>query len=192
MSELSKEFWSKRYSDNKTGWDLGEVSPPIKAYFEQVEDRSIKILIPGCGNAYEAEYLFNSGFKNVNVIDLAAAPLQNLRGRVELFPEDQTHQGNFFDHEGAYDLIVEQTMFCAIDPTLRQAYADKVYDLLVPGGKLIGLLFNRDFEGGPPFGGSVEEYLGYFKTKFSKVDITPCYNSYPPRQGAEVFINLVK
>jgi thiopurine S-methyltransferase len=191
MEKLSEEFWSDRYSNNMTGWDLGVVSPPIQAYFDQVEDESIKILIPGCGNSYEAEYLWNMGFKNVHVIDLAKEPLQNLKNRVPGFPEHHLHQGDFFDHDSKYDVIVEQTMFCAIDPSLRRKYAEKVYELLRPGGKLVGLLFNKEFEGGPPYGGSKDEYLGYFD-QFTSIEMEPCHNSIAPRSGSELFIKIIK
>lgn len=191
MEHLSADFWSDRYQNDRTGWDLGQVSPPIQAYVEQLKDKDIRILIPGCGNGHEAEYLWNQGFKYVSVIDLAKAPLDNLQQRCPEIPEVQLHQGDFFEHQGQYDIIFEQTMFCAIDPKLRQEYADQVYQLLKPKGKLVGVLFNRDFEGGPPYGGSKTEYETYF-TAFSKVQMEECYNSITPRQGAELFVNISK
>ena len=191
MKHLSEEFWASRYEAGAIGWDLGEVSPPIKAYIDQFTDKTVQVRIPGCGNGYEAEYLWNQGFENVHVIDLARDPLDNLKKRCPGLPSKQLHQGDFFDHAGKYDLIFEQTMFCAIDPSLRQQYAYKVFDLLKPGGKLVGVLFNRDFDGGPPFGGNKEEYLPYFNT-FSEVRMEPCYNSIAPRQGSELFIQIRK
>ena len=56
---LSEEFWDQKYQNNKIGWDLGEVSPPLRAYFDQLENKGQTILIPGGGNSYEAEYLHN-------------------------------------------------------------------------------------------------------------------------------------
>lgn len=190
MEHLSEEFWTSRYMNCQTGWDLGVVSPPLKAYFDQLEDRSIRILIPGCGNAHEAEYLHEQGFSNVHVIDLSQEPLNSLLKRVSNFPMEHTHQGDFFKHEGEYDLIVEQTMFCAIDPKLRPDYAKKAASLLSPKGKLVGVLFNTTFEGGPPFGGSMEEYLTYFRPYFSMIHMEECYNSVGPRANREAFIIL--
>ena len=54
---LDDQYWSERYSQNKTGWDIGYPSTPLKEYIDQVTDLDLNILIPGCGNAYEAEYL---------------------------------------------------------------------------------------------------------------------------------------
>lgn len=190
--ELNEEFWTQRYQSNTTGWDLGEVSPPLKSYFDQLENKDLKILIPGCGNAYEAEYLIEHEFSNVTVADLSSEPLANLAKRCPSFPSENLIQADFFDLEGEYDLIIEQTLFCAIDPSLRNKYAHKVSELLKPGGKLVGVMFNRDFEGGPPFGGSIAEYANYFSPLFSSVEIYSCYNSIEPRSGSECFVMLKK
>lgn len=187
---LDENFWNQRYLDGITGWDLGEVSPPIKAFFDQYPNKEAKILIPGCGNGHEAEYLYSIGFKNVHVLDLADEPLKNLKKRVPDFPEQHLHKGDFFEQKGKYDLIVEQTLFCAVDPSLRRKYAEKVKELLKEDGQLVGVLFNKDFEGGPPFGGSAEEYHTYFDPLFKNVNIDPCYNSVAPRAGSEVFIRI--
>ena len=45
-------------------------------------------------------------------------------------------------------LILEQTFFCAITPSLRLNYVMKVYRLVTDGGSLVGLLFNRTFDFG--------------------------------------------
>ena len=187
-SKLDRDYWSKRYQKNETGWDVGTPSTPLKEYIDQLENKNIKILIPGCGNAYEAQYLFENGFKNVFVIDLAPIPLENLKKRVPDFPSNQLLEGDFFELTNQFDLILEQTMFCAIDPRLRMDYARKASELLVEGGKLVGVLFNREFEGGPPFGGGIEEYLGYFSIHFQNVHLEPCYNSIKPRQKSELFM----
>ena len=91
---------------------------------------------------------------------------------------------------GKYDLIVEQTFFCAIDPSLRTVYAEKMAKLLNPKGKLVGLLFDCNFDGGPPFGGSKTEYITYFEPYFKFNFLEKCYNSISPRAGNELFICL--
>lgn len=187
-SKLNEAYWSKRYKNKETGWDVGSPSTPLKEYIDQLENKNIKILIPGCGNAYEAQYLFENGFKNVFVIDLSPIPLQNLKERVPDFPDNQLLEGDFFELADQFDLILEQTMFCAIDPKLRLDYAKKTSELLNENGELAGVLFNREFEGGPPFGGNLKEYLGYFSACFENVKIEQCHNSIKPRKGKEFFI----
>lgn len=192
-----ESYWTQRYQAGQTGWDMGGVSPPLRAYFDQIGDKDCKILIPGAGNAHEAEYLHEKGFSNVHLLDIARPPLKRFRERVPGFPDDQVLHGNFFEHRGAYDLIIEQTFFCAFEPTQarRQAYADKVFELLRPGGKLVGLWWRfplRDGQESPPYGGSKEEYLSYFENRFEVIHFDSCYNSIPPRQGNEFFGLLKK
>ena len=83
MSEL-KEYWSQRYVDDRTGWDLGAPSTPLITYFEQLRDKSIHILIPGAGNSYEAEYLFKNGYFNVDILDISDKPLIQISNRIQI------------------------------------------------------------------------------------------------------------
>lgn len=189
---LSPDYWSQRYKNDQIGWDLGQISPPIEAYIDQLTNKELKILIPGCGMGHEGEFLFRNGFQHVYLLDFAPEPLIAFKGRNPSFPEKQLLCGDFFDQKGSYDLIIEQTLFCAIDPSLRASYARQAANLLKPGGKLVGLLFNRDFEGGPPFGGNKHEYLTYFTPYFSSVKMELCHNSIAPRMGTELFIQLIK
>ena len=187
-----KEFWELRYKNQTTGWDIGYPSIPIQTYCDQLEDRSLKILIPGAGNAYEAEYLHNAGFTHVSVLDLADAPLKALGQRVPTFPKEHLFQENFFTHSGQYDLILEQTFFCSIipSPENRKAYAQKMSDLLASNGKLVGLWFDIPLTGNlekRPFGGTKDEYLNYLTPFFKVETFEPCYNSIEPRMGSELF-----
>ncbi|MEZ4900339.1 MAG: methyltransferase domain-containing protein [Spirosomataceae bacterium] len=191
MNNLDQNFWDERYRTNQTGWDIGYVSPPLKIYFDSLTNKNLRILIPGGGNSYEAAYLLEQGFTNVTVVDISAIVCQRLT-------QQYSHQGlevecqDFFEHLGSYDLIVEQTFFCALNPSLRTNYMHKMRDLLSPDGLLVGLLFNRTFEGGPPFGGSKEAYQLLFEQAQYAVtfDLNP--NSIPPRKGAEVFFVATK
>lgn len=193
---LNKDFWQNRYEENQIGWDAGSITRPIKEYFDTVTDKTVKILIPGCGNAHEAAYLFDQGFHNLFLCDWAQAPLDNFAELHPSFPREQLICTNFFElEEKNFDYIVEQTFFCAIDPKLRPKYAKKMSELIKPGGKLVGLMFNEALDlgrEGPPFGGSKEEYLSYFTPLFSSISIEACTNSIQPRMGVELFIELTK
>ncbi len=193
MNSVNKDYWTSRYTNNETGWDLGGPSAPLKEYIDQLTDKNIAILIPGAGNAYEAEYLFNKGFKNITVIDISKAPLDNIKKRVPDFPANNLIQNDFFKHQEQYDLILEQTFFCAIDPSLRTAYVEQMYRLLKPTGKLVGLLFTDPLNAThPPFGSSKNEYISYFSSKFTFNRFEECYNSIKPRAGRELFISFSK
>lgn len=190
---LDESFWDNRYKEQNTGWDIGEISTPLKTYFDQLTNKESKILIPGGGNSYEAEYLHKLGFKNVFVVDLSKTALQNIQKRIPSFPKDNLIQADFFNLKMKFDLIIEQTFFCAIDKSLRSNYASQMHNLLNKKGKLIGVLFdaplNHDH---PPFGGNKEEYFSYFKEYFTIEIMAPCYNSIPPRVGTELFIKMIK
>ena len=191
-SGLNANYWDKRYQDNETGWDINQVSPPLKEYIDTILNKNIKILIPGCGNAYEAEYLLNKGFTNVTLIDIAATLVNKLKKKFAGKPI-RILLMDFFVHTEKYDLILEQTFFCAIDPSLRKRYAEKSFDLLNEKGKVAGLLFNCDFEKeGPPFGGSKEEYQKLFEPFFTLIQFDTCKKSIAPRQGRELFIEMEK
>ena len=190
---LSESFWENKYKLNKIGWDLGEVSPPLKAYFDQLTNKDLKILIPGGGNSHEAEYLFNNGFKNVYVVDLSKTALNNIKSRVPNFPDEQLILGDFFNLKSTFDLVIEQTFFCAINTSLRENYALKMKDLLNKNGKLVGLMFDAVLnEKHPPYGGSKNEYITYFESYFSMEIFTKCYNSFHNRQEMELFLKFVK
>lgn len=190
---LNKAYWDNRYKANDDRWDLGQISPPIKEYFDQIEDKSVKILIPGCGNAHEAEYAFLNGFDNLFVVDLSKTALENFKKRVPQFPENQLLNENFFDLNDTFDIIIEQTFFCAIDPNLRPQYAIQASKLLAPNGKIAGLLFDAALNtDSPPFGGNKAEYKNYFTPYFNIKTMANCYNSAESRAGRELFITLIK
>lgn len=194
MEKLDATYWNNKYLNQETGWDIGEISTPLKAYIDQLENKNLSILIPGCGKGYEVGYLLEKGFTNITVVDIAAEATRNLKEKYaeHIDKSLQIMTQDFFETYGRFDLILEQTFFCALHPSLRPAYVDKVFQLLKPGGKLAGVLFNRHFEENPPYGGSIKEYRQLFGLTFALRVMEPCYNSIPPRKNAEVFIILQK
>lgn len=192
MTKLNKEFWENRYKTKETGWDVGEITTPLKEYIDQIENKDLKILIPGAGNGYEFDYLISQGFTNVWVVDIAGQPLENLAKRNSEF-KDHFIQSNFFELDNQFDLILEQTFFCALEPSLRKKYVDKMHSLLTEKGKIFGLLFDFELtEVGPPFGGCKEEYINLFQEKFNLKVLENSYNSIKPRAGRELFFIFEK
>lgn len=196
MKIADKTYWNNRWENGETNWDIGYPSTPLKEYIDTLTDKGMAILIPGCGNAYEAEYLHRNGFTNVYVVDFAAKALADFHKRVPDFPESHLLHHDFFTLEGAnsWELIFEQTFFCAIDPALRNDYARKMHELLAPAGRLVGLLFNDpnlNFEK-PPFGGTEADYRAILSPYFTFTELRPADNSITPRAGREFFINLRK
>jgi methyl halide transferase len=191
MEHLGEQYWTNRYNENNTGWDIGYASAPLAEYIDQLSDKNIKILIPGAGNAYEALYLYEKGFTDITICDLSMEPLKKFEGH----PVIKCLHGDFFeiDEQVQFDLIIEQTFFCALDPILRVEYVHKMVRLLTEKGKLVGLLFASHFEKqGPPFGGDQNEYQILFGEYMNILVMDIAQNSILPRKGNELFIILQK
>lgn len=189
---FDKNYWNSKWENAQTGWDIGSASTAISEYFLQVENKNVEILIPGCGNAHEAELLLEEGFKNITLLDIAPKACEIISKKIS-HHEVNVICEDFFNHNGKYDIIVEQTFFCALHPNLRDKYVKKMDSLLHENGKIIGLLFNKDFDkSAPPFGGNEAEYRKLFENKFEIKKLKECYNSIKPRKNTEVFINFQK
>lgn len=196
-AEELENYWSQRYIDQSTGWDLGAISTPIRKYVDQLTDKTIKILIPGAGNGYEAEYLYKAGFTNTYIMDISELPLLNFRKRVPDFPKGQMVQADFFSYQDQFDVIIEQTFFSSFPPVDNNSenYVSKMHGLLKPGGKLIGLWFNITFTGNltnRPFGSTQPEYTALFETHFTLKTFEGSHNSVSDRAGQELFGILEK
>lgn len=193
MTALNKTYWENLYEKEDTGWNIGHISTPIKTYIDQLENKALKILIPGAGNSYEAEYLWSKGFINLFVLDIAKQPLENFKKRVPDFPEDQLLLEDFFSLDNTFDLIIEQTFFCALNPEMRLQYVNKMSELINSKGKLAGLLFDFPLSNeGPPFGGSTEEYISRFSNDFNIKTLGKSYNSIKQRTDKELFFIFEK
>src|SRR5690606_41943405 len=116
----------------------------------------------------------------------------NLTKMIPGIPGSNLLLTDFFDLEEKFDLILEQTFFCALPLERRPEYVNKVHEILKPEGKVAGVLFNTKFDkAGPPFGGSRNEYLNLFKDKFYIRLLETSYNSITPRQGNELFFIFI-
>jgi len=185
-------YWTQRYQEERTGWDIGYPSTPLKEYIDQLEDKSLSILIPGAGKSYEAEYLWQQGFRNVFVMDISEFPLKQFQERNPDFPKTQLLLEDFFQHKNQYDLIFEQTFFCSFVPSdeNRNQYAEQMAKLLKPVGKLVGVWFDIPLTGDMkkrPFGGDKKLYISYLNSYFETITFEKCHNSIPPRMGNELF-----
>jgi methyl halide transferase len=183
---LDQEYWNQRYIKGKTGWDIGYASSALIEYASPFPLES-RILIPGAGNAYEWIELQRLGYRNCMAIDFSELPIKTLKKSYPAWEHSLIHE-DFFEHEGEYDLILEQTFFCALAPTFREKYLEKIRSLLSADGKLAGLLFAQEFEKeGPPFGGDKNTYDMLFNGILTLEKMELCENSIPERKGHELF-----
>lgn len=191
--KLNSDYWENRYQSNEIGWDCGAITTPLKEYIDQLTDKNLKILIPGAGNSYEFQYLIEAGFTNVYVLDYAATPIRTLKEKLPNVNDKFFLEMDFFQLNETFDLIIEQTFFCALNVEMRQQYANKMHAILHSNGKLVGLLFQFPLtESGPPFGGSATEYTNLFAEKFDMKTLETAHNSIQPRKGNELFFIFTK
>lgn len=158
------ELWERKYQAGSDGWELMRPAPPLVRYLAvQPPAPGARALVPGCGRGHEARLLARLGAK-VSAIDIAPSAIaecrrlaeeEGLADSVEALPLDLFALPE--EHRGAYDLVVEHTCFCAIDPGRRGEYAAAAAAALRPGGRLVGLFWCHDYPGGPPYGARQEE-----------------------------------
>jgi len=186
--KLDGQYWERRYISEDTPWNLGTPSPPLCRYTDQYTNLNARVLIPGAGDSQDAIYLHSRGFTDITICDISPTAIDKSRQRTRGFEGINYIAADFFTLEGKYDLILEQTFFCALSPSMRTQYIHKMTELLVEGGTLAGLLFASEFENeGPPFGGVKDDYTSLFGNYLHIHTMQMCYNSAPPRQGNELF-----
>lgn len=189
---LDLAYWEKRHSARDTPWQLPVASPPLVNFMESMSDKKLSILIPGAGTGLEALALAKMGFEQITVLDISPTSISRVKASIphKWYDNMKFVAQDFFDHSGKYDIILEQTFFCALEPRFRESYIKKCHQLIDPDGMLVGVLFSRKFEGGPPYGGDSEEYERLFTPHFHIKTMERCHNSYSARLGNELFIQL--
>ncbi|WP_292889172.1 SAM-dependent methyltransferase [Nonlabens sp.] len=188
-----QHYWQKRYEEHTTSWDLGHASSPLKSIIDKSDHKEAPILIPGAGNAYEALYLIKKGFNNVTVLDIAIQPLLQLKEKITNATGIHIIHEDFFEHQGSYDLIIEQTFFCALEPRFRESYINKCHELLNTNGCIEGVLFDfKTTSNEPPYTATKKEYINLFQKKFNIIKLDRCLISEDTRQGKELIIKMKK
>jgi len=191
--KINKEYWENLYKNKTLGWDIGNISPPLKEYFNQLTNKDIKILVPGAGNGYEASCLIDKGFTNTYYLDYSEGAINNFKKLNPNFPKENIIKEDFFKHSEKYDLIIELAFFTSIEPENRDTLAKKMHNLLNIGGKYVGLFFNHEFKlNKPPYGAMKETYLELIKDLFAIKTMEIAYNSIKPRKGRELFFIFEK
>ena len=134
-NELNSIYWDKRYQEGTTGWDLGAANPVLFDYVINNCARDMRILVPGAGKAHEVAALWKAGYTNVYAADIAPSAKEEFLKFIPDFPAENYLITDFFELSESFDLILEQTFFCAIDPTLRERYVNQVHHLLSTTGE---------------------------------------------------------
>ena len=178
------DFWESRYRDHATPWDAGKVPTLLQEYARNLSPGA-RVLIPGCGSAYEAAYLNEKGV-DVLAIDFSPAA-------VEVAQKNLGHFGNIvrladffdFDFGRPFDVIYERAFLCALPRKMGGGYSDRCAELLQPDGVIAGFFFFADTPKGPPFGISTAELDALLKPHFERTDDQPVADSIDVFAGKE-------
>jgi SAM-dependent methyltransferase len=152
-SDDRQREWEQRYRARQTGWDRGQSSPALRHWLDTGMVPQGRVLVPGCGHGHEVAELIRFGCQ-VTAVDIAAQPVIRLMGQLAgLGLHADVVQADLLAWQPAepFDAVYEQTCLCALDPAHWQAYAQRLADWLLPGGRLLALFMQTGRDGGPPF-----------------------------------------
>uniref|UniRef100_A0ACD5WDR1 Uncharacterized protein n=1 Tax=Avena sativa TaxID=4498 RepID=A0ACD5WDR1_AVESA len=182
--------WSKCWEQGVTPWDLGEPTPAVVKLAQSGTLPAGTVLVPGCGGGYDAVALSGAG-RSVVGLDVCDAAIQRAKQWSSSSPPPDVAfvNADFFTWAPPepFHLIFDYTFFCALDPSLRPAWAARMHQLLRPDGELITLMYMpQDQDSGPPYNTTVLDYeevlnpLGFVIGSIQDNDV-----AVEPRKGLE-------
>jgi SAM-dependent methyltransferase len=179
------EFWDLRYQARFSPWDAGRVPEQLRALVA-AEARPRRVLVPGCGSAWDVRFLADSGW-DVLGIDFshealaAAAPI--LAGHAS-----RVRHADFFAPlaEAPFEVVYERAFLCALPRRLWRDWGIRMAQMVEPGGVLAGFFFFDVGERGPPFPLHDEaELVGLLEPAFERIEDAPASDSIDVFRGRE-------
>ncbi|KDP29557.1 hypothetical protein JCGZ_19270 [Jatropha curcas] len=155
--------WEKCWEQGLTPWDLGQPTPVLLHLHRTGALPMGRALVPGCGSGHDV-FAIASPERYVVGLDVSGQAIKKAEELSSSSPNANCFtflKADFFTWHPPelFDLIIDYTFFCAIEPEMRARWALKIQDLLKPDGELITLIFPiDDHVGGPPYKVSVSDY----------------------------------
>jgi len=181
----SPDFWTKRYVSGKTPWDFHGVPAALKSFLARTSSRGT-VLIPGCGSGYEVQAFHEAGFE-VTAIDFSAGAIDQAKAVLGSLVKKVLF-GDFFTfdfEQRRFDLIYERTFLCSLPPTRWPDYAQRMAELLVPAGRLVGIFLYGCESEPPPYPLAKNEADKLFGKKFRLTRSESVADSLPIFKGME-------
>lgn len=153
------DFWDERFAKGFTPWDMQGVPLDFAQWLAQEQENAAlgrRVLVPGCGSAYEVALLDAAGF-DVTAIDYSAAAVERARGVLGAeLAQRVLRQADIFTLDAApFDLIYERALLAALPLAHWPQWATAMTRLLRPGGWLVGYFALEEApvtpRRGPPF-----------------------------------------
>lgn len=152
--------WEELYQARDTRWDRGEAAPGLQDFLSAWPDgwpRRGTVVVPGCGRGHDARAWAAAGFEvlGLDLAPTAVAEAHSLQGPAARL---RFLAGDFLDDPPAapMDWLFEHTLFCAIPPERRDAYAQSAARWVRPGGHLLAVHYLQPADAeGPPYGVTV-------------------------------------
>ncbi len=193
------DFWSERYIEQRTEWDLNEPTPCLVWALKKFKLPKMRVAVLGSGRGHDAAYIASFGHI-VTAFDFspeAMAEAQKIYGGYKETSSSITWacedifslSPNYF---GQFDLVFDHTLFCAVDPLKRDLLLNTWHKLLAPQGQILGVFFTMPKPNGPPYGSTEEEILTRLSKKFRKDFWERSKVSIPKRMGKELIVLATK
>ncbi|KAJ4723902.1 Thiocyanate methyltransferase 1 [Melia azedarach] len=191
MHSDSSAGWEKCWEQGLTPWDLGQATPIVVHLHQSGALPKGRALVPGCGTGYDVVAMASPD-RYVLGLEISDIAIKKAKELSSLLPNAKYIgflKADFFTWRPAelFDLIFDYTFFCAIEPDMRAAWAQKIKDLLKPDGELITLIFPiSDHIGGPPYKVAVSDYEKVLHPMgFRATSIVDNELAIGPRKGRE-------
>jgi methyl halide transferase len=173
------------------GRDLGEESAPV--LLELVGSIAFpagRILVPHCGDGHDVLSLAGPSNVVTGLEARSGSPdrfevLRRAAGIPRSFVRFVVADLFSWSADAAFE-VIWQTSYATIEPGRRAAWAQRVHELLVPGGVLAMLIYPV----GSPVDSPVDsidlaELAGLLAAGFHRDELRPVARSHPARQGLE-------
>ena len=181
------EFWNQRFDAAFTPWDQGSVPQSLQTWAREFTAAvPPRVLIPGCGSAWEVRFLLELGW-DITAIDFSAAAVAQAQLLLGV-QGAHVYEADFFNSDllqKQFDVIYERAFLCALPRRLWRQWSARIAELIVPGGYLAGFFFSDESPKGPPFGLQPGELEALLEVHFKRRQMHIPADSVPVFAGKE-------
>jgi len=196
------DFWDHRFQNGVTPWEAGQAPQQLCEFAVRYElahplggptgtrlecsSAHRRVLVPGCGSAWDAAFLAQRGWETT-ALDFSAGAIECARATLGERWSGTLLCADFFtfDPGTPFDVIYERAFLCALPRKLWADYAQRMAQLLRPGGLLAGYFFFGEAIKGPPFGILPQQLENLLTPHCTRREDRPVDDSLPVFAGSE-------